>query len=221
MKKLLFVLVFISFGAHAQIIAQDHSSLSENVRVFPFKVAGITFKATSDMVSGGEEFHPQNNDLERVSKVHSRLVSALSPSSNDIGSTLKTLGVEVGSVEYQVVKNGPSAVVIEDYYENGQKVEGKIALRISILSKYDFQNARTDDSRFTNLYNSFVDSIQYELKNSDQYRAVQMLQESSLMLGDVGRAPAFVGDVEVVDGARAQDEQTSTGIAQAEQSTQR
>lgn len=214
MKNLVFVLALICFGVQAQTSVDDSSSISRNVRVFPFEVAGIKFNAKTNSVALPQQFHPQGVELERITKIHSSLISSLSPSSNGIASTLRMLDYTVGSVDYQITDSHDYKIFISDYYENGQKVEGKIALRIMIPGEYDYRGVRLSDSRFNSLYYSFINDIQNKLKDTDKYRAIVLLQESSLMLGDVGRAPAFVGEIEVVDAPRIQEQQEDGGLVQ-------
>lgn len=226
MKNILFVLLVFSFQAFAQTPVDNLSATSDEVKVFPFAINGIEFHAKKNGVSSTSElFHPQGVELERITKIHSRLIGNLSPASSDeLSRTLHLLGVRVTKVEYQITSTHDPRIFIEDIFKNGEKVHGQISLRILIPSQFNHLGTRISDSKFSELLISFVSDIQNKLKESDQYRVVMMLQESAQVLGHAGRAPAFERSDEVSDASRApeqEEERTLFGVIRVRTSSQR
>ncbi len=201
MKHLLIVLLALSFQAYAGIEVVNHSTLNSEARVFPFEASGIKFNAKNNAVPYPQQYNPSGVNLERIIKVHRDLLKSIS-STGKIAKTLNLLDSQVVEVDYQITTDHEPRVFINNIYENGSVVEGKISIRILIPGEYDYRGIRLSETRFFGLSSAVVNDIDKSLKNTDKYRAVTMLQESNQILNNSGRAPAFVEEIEVADGPR-------------------
>lgn len=205
MKLLMLTLLVLSVQTMAQTEIVNHSSLTTEAKVFPFEVNGIKFDAKNNGIPYPQQYHPQGVNFERIRKIHSELLSGLK-ADGEITKTTNILDAKVTSVVYQITTDHEPRIFIENVYENGSIANEKIQVRILIPGEFDHRGIRLSDTRVASLQYSIVSEINKNLKNTDKYKAITMLQESNSMLGQTGRAPAFEGLIEIVDGPRQENQ---------------